>query len=113
MGMSEALTFRLLDFNWLFSDSNFPPDNQIMEIWNLIHLTILTRISAHQTTYIPLIPPLSPLLAHLSTPTARLISFSEIFDIDGLADTIGTPIIEWMDIKKPRECCSIETPDGF
>jgi hypothetical protein len=60
MGMSEALAFRLIDFNWLFSDSNTPQSN---------HGNLEPDSPNHSNPYIPPPNDLYPLNSSLFTIT--------------------------------------------
>jgi len=66
--------------------------NDVMTYANLIYL-------ARITDRVPVIPPFVP--SHIGGE-AGLIPFSDVFNTTRLSQAIGTPVIEWRDVKKPE-----------
>ncbi|CAE6482103.1 unnamed protein product [Rhizoctonia solani] len=66
--------------------------NQFMEITSLVYLSILTR-------RVPVVPAF--LAEHFSKPAdVAPVTFSDIFDLPYLSGKLGTPIVEWHEVKR-------------
>jgi hypothetical protein len=63
--------------------------NDVMTVGNLLHLGQLTG-------RITILPPFSP--SHVGAD-APLVPFSEIFDLPRLSAALGTPLVEWHEVK--------------
>ncbi|KAB5589266.1 hypothetical protein CTheo_7283 [Ceratobasidium theobromae] len=69
--------------------------NQVMEVVNLIYLALLTN-------RVPIVPAFYP--THLGSPEeVASTRVGDIFDLPYLSSKLGTPIIEWHQLKRPRD----------
>ncbi|KAB5592602.1 hypothetical protein CTheo_3928 [Ceratobasidium theobromae] len=69
--------------------------NQVMEAANLLYLALLTN-------RVPIIPAFYP--THLGSPDqVASPKFGDIFDVPYLSNKLGIPIIEWHELKQPKD----------
>ena len=76
-----------------------------MTTFNLLHLTYLLQTNpASPYPYTPIIPPFLPHFSHLGggegLNAAPVLRFSQVFDIDRLAESLKFGIVEWADLKE-------------
>ncbi|KAL7416726.1 hypothetical protein BDY24DRAFT_412220 [Mrakia frigida] len=108
-GQNESYTENLLpDVNYLTSFHMAGLNNQVLIQFNLLHLTHLLRTNGPSPTpYTPIIPPFFPHFHHLRAgqgpSLAPVLRFSQVFDIDRLAEEVGWGIVEWSELKEGFE----------
>ncbi|KAL7409845.1 hypothetical protein BDY24DRAFT_436766 [Mrakia frigida] len=105
-GRNESYTENLLpNINYITSFHIAGLNNEIITQFNLLHLTYLSRKNAASPVpYTPVLPPFLPHFGHLTggegKNSAPLLRFSQVFDIDRLAELLGFGILEWADLKE-------------